>query len=159
MQNKNSLYVCESLYVLLTLVLRFKGLVLLSPYWWLHMAVPIFFSGYACGFWKFPGQRLNPYHSRNNAGSLTHCATMELPSCLLLIYLFLKISAFWSSLVAKQLRIQNCHGWSSGHCCGMGQSLAQEFLHAMGTMKKKNKKNNSAYIYLLPLTPKSIYGC
>ena len=45
----------------------------------------LFFAPYTCGMWKFSGQGLNLpgscdlCHSCNNTGSLTHCATRELP--------------------------------------------------------------------------------
>ena len=40
-----------------------------------------FFFGHAHGMQKFLGRGLNPRHSRDNVGSLTHCTTRELPSC------------------------------------------------------------------------------
>ena len=45
-----------------------------------------FFFAHAWGMWKFPGQgsnschRSNGSHNSDNTGSLTHCATTELPS-------------------------------------------------------------------------------
>ena len=32
----------------------------------------LLFFGHACCVWKFLGQELNPWHSSDNAGSLTH---------------------------------------------------------------------------------------
>ena len=39
----------------------------------------VWFTGYPCGMWKFLGQGWNLHHSSDNARSLTHWATRELP--------------------------------------------------------------------------------
>jgi len=38
----------------------------------------VFFEGHGCNIENFPGQGLNPCHSRDNTRSLTHQATSEL---------------------------------------------------------------------------------
>ena len=37
----------------------------------------------------------------------------------------------------SRLRIQYCYCCGLNHCCGMGSTLAWEFIHAVGTAKKK----------------------
>ena len=51
-----------------------------------------FYFGQACSMWKFPGQGQNlhcscglHYSCGNNARSLTHCTTRELPVCFLIV--------------------------------------------------------------------------
>ena len=46
-----------------------------------------YFIGHIHGWWKFPGQGLNPHHSSDNAGSLTCWATRVRP-CAFLIWAF-----------------------------------------------------------------------
>ena len=38
-----------------------------------------YFFGHVLGMWKFLGQRSKPCHGSDDARSLTHCATRELP--------------------------------------------------------------------------------
>ena len=44
----------------------------------MSMNISLFWGGCTCSMWKFPGQRPELGRSSDNAGSLTHCATMEL---------------------------------------------------------------------------------
>lgn len=46
---------------------------------WLLIGLFFFFLSYAHDIREFPSQGLTPHHSSNKAGSLTRCATKELP--------------------------------------------------------------------------------
>ena len=108
-----------------------------------------FFFGHIHGMQKFPGQGSNlcyssdPSHSSDNARSLTHYTTRELPNQKLKKIFFIQKDTIkkvkrrvllWHS----GLRILWCHCSSSGQCCGIGSIW--ELWYAMGTAKKKKSE-------------------
>ena len=74
--------------------------------------------------WKFPGQGMNPHHSSDNAGFLTHCTTWEL---LILFFLFRLvytgflplwlITVIYISLKFHFFRFQFCYNRSYSNFC------------------------------------------
>ena len=89
-----------------------KGPNIMSPQKWAPSTCPL---GY-----QAPPQPLH-YVKRTTTSTLTRTATVKKPGN-------------WSSPVASWLGIRHCH------CCGSVRSLAWEHLHALGTAKKKKKK-------------------